>query len=221
MIAREGYPVIVTAWVLVSFATLIVMSTPLPVSVRAGIGIGLALVFGGLPLYFFRDPPRAVPLGAHVLLLAPADGRVVNIALEDEPQYLQGPARRISIFLSILNVHVNRIPADGVLEFDHYVRGSHHLALREKASRQNEQSQLGIRHPLGHRILFKQVAGGLSRRIVYHVTCGDTVKAGDRFGMIRFGSRLDVLVSPEVPVTVRIGDRVRAGATVLGSLSAT
>ena len=118
-----------------------------------------------------------MPLDAHALLLAPADGKVVAVTLESEPLYLQGPARRISIFLAIFNVHVNRIPADGTVEYDHYERGAHQMAWRDKASQNNEQSQLGIRHPSGHRVLCKQVAG----RVVCHVAAGDSVRAGERF----------------------------------------
>ena len=218
MIAREGYPVIGVAWLVTVVSVIAVMAAPLALSVRSGTAVGILVLLGCFPLYFFRDPPRAVPSDSHALLLAPADGKVVALSLEEEPQYLRGPARRISIYLSLFSVHVNRIPADGILEYDDYRRGTWHLAWKDKASGLNEHSLLGIHHPLGQRILLKQIAGGLARRIVYHVGTGDRVKAGDRFGMIRFGSRLDVLVPIEIAVRVQVGDRVRAGETVIASL---
>ncbi len=113
------------------------------------------------------------------LLIAPADGRVILIQdVAHEPLYLHGPAKQVSIFLSPLNVHVNRIPADGVIEFDQYVPGEYLVAWHEKASEKNERSQLGLVHPSGHRVLFKQIAGAIARRIVYHARVGDAVKAG-------------------------------------------
>lgn len=177
----------------------------------------LALAF---TLYFFRDPERTPPAEAASghLLLAPADGKVVVVEEVEEPLYLREPARQVSIFLSPLDVHVNRAPADGVVEFDQYVAGDYLVAWHPKASELNERSQLGIRHPSGVRILFKQIAGAVARRIVYHITVGDTVRAGERFGIVKFGSRMDVLVPLEATITVQVGDRVRAGETILGRL---
>ncbi len=172
----------------------------------------------GFILYFFRDPQRSAPAGAGSLLLAPADGKVVVVEEVEEPLYLKGPARQISIFLSPLDVHVNRIPADGVIEYDQYVSGDYLVAWHPKASEKNERSQLGLRHPSGLKVLFKQIAGLAARRVVYHVTVGDTVKAGQRFGVVKFGSRMDVLVPRTVEVEVEVGDRVRAGETILGRL---
>jgi phosphatidylserine decarboxylase len=177
----------------------------------------------GFVLYFFRDPQRHPPenVSSEELLLAPADGKVVVVAeVPDEELYLKGPARQVSIFLSPLDVHVNRSPADGVVEFDRYVEGDYLVAWHPKASDMNERSQLGIRHPTGIRILFKQIAGLVARRVVYHVSVGDTLRAGQRFGIVKFGSRMDVLVPPEVELRVKIGDRVRAGETILGTIPA-
>jgi phosphatidylserine decarboxylase len=155
-----------------------------------------------------------------MLLLAPADGKVVQIETVHESLYIQGEARQVSIFLSPLDVHVNRVPADGVIEYDQYVPGDYLVAWHPKASEKNERSQLGLRHPSGTPILFKQIAGAVARRIVYHIGVGDKVRAGERFGLVKFGSRMDVLVPPYVPIHVKVGDRVVAGETVLGDLSA-
>ena len=173
----------------------------------------------GFTLYFFRDPARTVPAEASNghLLLAPADGRVVVVAdVAYEPLYLKGPAKQVSIFLSPLNVHVNRVPADGLVEFDRYVPGEYLVAWHEKASEKNERSQLGLVHPSGTRVLFKQIAGAIARRIVYHIGVGDRVKAGQRFGIVKFGSRMDILVPPHVELRVAVGDRTVAGVTVMG-----
>lgn len=190
-------------------------------SVVRGVLIVLAVLIVAFTVYFFRDPERTPPPGAEALLLAPADGKVVVIQdVEYEPLYIKGPAKQVSIFLSPLNVHVNRSPADGVIEYDEYVPGEYLVAWHEKASEKNERSQLGLRHPNGTPVLFKQIAGAVARRIVYHVSVGDTLKAGERFGIVKFGSRMDILVPPHVPLEVQLDDRVTAGETVIGRLPA-
>ncbi|GIV61467.1 MAG: phosphatidylserine decarboxylase proenzyme [Rhodothermaceae bacterium] len=181
---------------------------------------GLGVLILGFTLYFFRDPERTPPPNAATLLLAPADGKVVQIIDVEEPLYLNGPARQVSIFLSPLNVHVNRVPADGVVEFVRYVPGDYLVAWHPKASEKNERSEIGLRHPSGTKVLFKQIAGAVARRIVFHLSEGDTVRAGERFGIVKFGSRMDVLVPPGIPIDVQVGDRVTAGETILGRLPA-
>lgn len=181
---------------------------------------GIAALGVGFTFFFFRDPERTPPSEAAegTLLLAPADGRVVEVVEEEEPHYLGGWATRVSIFLSPLNVHVNRVPADGVIEFEQYVPGDYLVAWHPKASEKNERSELGLRHPSGTKILFKQIAGAVARRIVYHIREGDEVKAGERFGIVKFGSRMDVFVPSDIEVEVQEGQRARAGETVLGRL---
>jgi phosphatidylserine decarboxylase len=184
----------------------------------------LALAGGGLAfvLFFFRDPERTPPPDARANgLLAPADGRVVDIVTEDEPLYLKGPAQRVSIFLSPLDVHVNRVPARGVIEYAKYRPGDYFVAWHPKASEKNERSEFGLRHPSGTKVLFKQIAGAVARRIEYDLEEGDTVEAGQRFGIVKFGSRMDLLVPPSVRLDVEEGQTVRAGTTVLGRIPAT
>jgi phosphatidylserine decarboxylase len=181
----------------------------------------LGLAVGGLAftLYFFRDPDRSPPPDARENgLVAPADGKVVEIVEETDSLYLDGPAQRVSIFLSPLDVHVNRIPARGVIEYEKYRPGDYLVAWHPKASEKNERSELGLRHPSGTKVLFKQIAGAVARRIVYHVGEGDTVTTGQRFGIVKFGSRMDVLVPPHVDLTLEKGQHVRAGETVIGWL---
>jgi phosphatidylserine decarboxylase len=175
----------------------------------------------GFTTWFFRDPKRTPPPHAANLLLAPADGKVVVVEEVHEPLFLKGQAQQVSIFLSPLNVHVNRAPADGTIAFDEYVPGDYLVAWHPKASEKNERSQLGLVHPSGRKILFKQIAGAMARRIVYHIGTGDTVRAGERFGIVKFGSRMDVLVPLDVALNVSVGQRVVAGETVLGTIPQT
>ena len=218
MIAREGYTVIAVAGALaVGLVVLGLWADSWWVK-----GPLWAMAVGGLAftLYFFRDPERTPPADARDDgLIAPADGRVVEIVDEHDPLYLNGPAQRVSIFLSPLDVHVNRVPARGVIEYVRYRPGDYLVAWHPKASEKNERSELGLRHPSGTKVLFKQIAGAVARRIEYHLAEGDTVEAGERFGIVKFGSRMDVLVPPHVPLSVEEGQTVRAGETVIGRLS--
>jgi phosphatidylserine decarboxylase len=212
MFAKEGYTIIATA-----------------------AGISLALIFIGywigsrwswvlylfaavmmlFVLNFFRDPDRVTPTGSD-LLIAPADGKIVQIVQLENAKYVDGPATQVSIFLSAFDVHVNRIPLNGVIEYVHYYPGEYLLAWHEKASELNEQSQFGLRHASGTKILFKQITGYVARRIVYHIAEGDTVTAGNRFGMMKFGSRMDIIVPANVELDVKVGQRTVAGETVIG-----
>jgi phosphatidylserine decarboxylase len=219
VIAREGYTIVAVA-----------AGLALALALGAGLleawlwrGPLLLLAVGGLAftLYFFRDPTRTPPPEARDNgLLAPADGRVVEIVEETDSLYLEGPAQRVSIFLSPLDVHVNRVPARGVVEHERYRPGDYLVAWHPKASERNERSELGVRHPGGTKVLFKQIAGAVARRIVYHIGEGDTVSAGQRFGIVKFGSRMDVLVPPHVDLRLEKGQHVRAGETVIGWLPA-
>jgi phosphatidylserine decarboxylase len=218
VIAREGYTIIAV----VTLAALVLGAVGVwPDSWWAKGPLWLVAVGSiAFTLYFFRDPERTPPPDARDDgLLAPADGRVVEIVEEPEPLYLEGPAQRVSIFLSPLDVHVNRVPARGVIEYVRYRPGDYLVAWHPKASEKNERSEIGLRHPSGTKVLFKQIAGAVARRIEYHLAEGDTVAAGDRFGIVKFGSRMDVLVPPHVALTVEEGQTVRAGETVIGRLT--
>jgi phosphatidylserine decarboxylase len=218
-IAPEGYALVVGAFV-VAAVIVILTSVYGPAWLKA-VGYVLGAVIVGFVLWFFRDPVRTPPVDADLLLLAPADGKVIEIVEEDEPLYIKGKATRISIFLSPLNVHVNRSPATGTVEFDQYVPGDYLVAWHPKASELNERSQLGLRHAgSGEPVLFKQIAGAVARRIVYHVGVGDELSAGERFGIVKFGSRMDIFVQEGVEITTNIGDRVTAGETIIGSFPA-
>lgn len=220
MIAREGYPVVglCGAATLVGIAGILVV--PVAPPARLAIALAAVVLLCSFPLFLFRDPRRIAPLGACMLLLAPADGRIVAISNTVETCYLRGRALRLSIYLSLFDVHVNRIPADGVVEYACCVSGMHRFVWRDRTSRENEQFQLGLRHTTGQRIMVCQIAGGIMRRIVCRVGMGDSVTAGDRYGMIRFGSRCDVYVPEGVKFSVSVGDHVRADVTVMATLGA-
>ena len=219
MLAREGYAIIAGATVI--GAVLVGLGFFYLTGVWALLFMTLGVLVFCFTLWFFRDPKRLAPEGASDFLIAPADGKVVVVQdVAHEPLYLKGPARQVSIFLSPLNVHVNRCPADGVVEFVQYVPGDYLVAWHPKASEKNERSEIGTRHPNGTKVLFKQIAGAVARRIVYHLKEGDAVKAGERYGIVKFGSRMDVLVPPHVEIDVAVGDRVSAGVTVLGRIPA-
>lgn len=163
--------------------------------------------------YFFRDPERTGDRGA-TLVVAPADGRLIMMTEVDEPSFMQGRALRMSIFMNVFNVHVNRYPVDGVVRYVHYNKGKFINAAAEKSSLENEQMSVGI-EARTTRVLVRQIAGLIARRIVTYSKVGDTVRQGDRMGMIRFGSRVDVFVPPGTTIRAKVGDLTTAGVTVL------
>jgi phosphatidylserine decarboxylase len=175
----------------------------------------LPLVLAAFMTYFFRDPERTPPAVPDAVL-APADGRVVDVRTDVHDPFV-GPARQVSIFLSPLDVHVNRAPIDGrVVSVDHRP-GAFLPAYRADASVKNEQTAVSLEGPSG-RVVMRQIAGVLARRIVCRVRPGDVLRGGERYGMIKFGSRMDVVMPAAARLSVSVGDRVRAGETVLGVL---
>jgi len=164
-------------------------------------------------LNFFRDPDRNSPSGDNIII-SPADGKVMLIKDVVDNRYINGNAKQISIFMSPFNVHVNRIPIDGKVEYVNYVDGEYLVAYHDKADEKNERSEIGILSRHG-KVLFTQVAGFVARRIVYEIKEGDLVSKGNRFGMIKFGSRVDVLVPPDWEIKVKEGQMVAAGESIL------
>jgi len=177
----------------------------------AATGVGIVALAS---LGFFRDPERSAPTGAG-LLLAPADGRVMRIDEVEDPWV--GAAVRTSIFLSPLDVHVNRSPVAGLVESVDQARGRFMAAYKDEASELNERCTIALQGE-GARVSVKQIAGVLARRIVCRVERGDKLAAGERFGLIRFGSRTDLVVPRSAEMRVKVGDRVRGGETVMGVL---
>jgi phosphatidylserine decarboxylase len=166
--------------------------------------------------YFFRDPERTGDRGPS-LVVSPADGKLIMITEVDEPSFIQGRAVRLSIFMNVFNVHVNRYPVDGVVRYVHYNKGKFFNAAAEKSSLENEQMSVGI--DTGRlRILVRQIAGLIARRIVTYSKVGETVRQGDRMGIIRFGSRVDVFLPVNSTLRAKIGDITVAGVTILAEL---
>lgn len=172
-----------------------------------------SIVFLLFSINFFRDPERTPPDKKNIVV-SPADGEVVIIKDIYEGEFLKENARQVSIFMSPLNVHVNRIPIDGKVEYFKYVEGEYLVAFHEKADKRNERTEIGISSNRG-KIFFTQVAGFIARRIVSDLKVGDEVKRGSRFGMIKFGSRSDVIVPSNWKLKVKLGDKVTAGETIL------
>jgi phosphatidylserine decarboxylase len=166
--------------------------------------------------YFFRDPERTGDRGPS-LVISPADGKLIMVTEVDEPSFIQGRAVRLSIFMNVFNVHVNRYPVDGVVSYVHYNKGKFFNAAAEKSSLENEQMSVGI-DTGRRRILVRQIAGLIARRIVTYSKVGETVRQGDRMGIIRFGSRVDVFLPVNSTLRAKIGDITVAGVTILAEL---
>jgi phosphatidylserine decarboxylase len=209
--AREGYPFIAGGILLAAVAWFVASSGAGGVWMK-----GLAVVFTALALFcvwFFRDPVRPVP-GEPGLVLAPGEGRVILVGEADEPTYMGGRCRKISIFLSVFDVHVQRAPLSGTVEHRSYKPGAYAVAWLDKASDDNEQASLGVATPHG-RVLIRQIAGLVARRIVTDPVEGQAIERGERIGLIRFGSRVDVYIPPPYRPLVALGQRMVAGETVL------
>ena len=172
------------------------------------------LALTGFVAYFFRDPERSIPTGSG-LLLAPADGKIVTVnPLQNDP--VQPSGTLVSIFLSVFDVHINRAPMSGTVVDVRYQPGKFLPAFRADASDLNEQNVVTLQ--AGEtRVIVTQIAGILARRIVCRIKAGDKLSPGERFGLIRFGSRVDILIPPEFAVSARLGQRVRGGESVLAS----
>lgn len=205
IIAREGWPYL-TAAVAVSVA----------VTYFAGwwsLPFWLASIF---ILQFFRDPPRRIPAACNVVV-SPADGRIVSVEKTRDP-YLERDALRISVFMSVFDAHSNRSPVEGRVEKQWENRGKFFNASLAKASLENERNALWIKTPKGQDVTCVQVAGLIARRILCYVRPGDKLERGARYGFIRFGSRLDVYVTPRAVVKASIGDKVYAASSVIAEL---
>jgi len=170
-------------------------------------------LLAGFFLWFFRDPHRNVPAGEG-LIVSPGDGLVTEAATISTPQ---GPRQRVSIFLSVFDVHVNRAPISGVLAEVRYQKGQYLNAMNPSSADRNEQNIVTIRGK-GYEVTFKQIAGLLARRIVFNFGEGAVVERGQRVGLIKFGSRVDVVVPAEATLRVKVGERVRGGASVIAMM---
>lgn len=179
--------------------------------------IGVSIAFYLLILQFFRIPVFQVNKNEkHVL--APADGKVVVIEETEEPEYLKSKRKQISIFMSPINVHVNRMPVSGTISYSQYHPGKYLVAWHPKSSTENERTSIAVKMNTGTEILFRQIAGALARRIKWYVKAGQALQQGDEFGFIKFGSRVDIFLPLTATVRVKVGDVTKGGKTVIAEL---
>lgn len=207
-VAREGLPFI-----------LIAAAISVLVFALAGPAAGaVSLLLPAFVTNFFRDPERMPPSGED-LVVSPADGKVVSVSEVDENRYLNRRMKRVCVFMNVFNVHVNRVPVSGRVAAVRYHPGKFLVGFAEKASLDNEQNAIVIQQDKGREVLFIQIAGLVARRIVCYLSGGERVTRGERFGLIRFGSRVDVYLPIEAELRVKVGDKTKAGETILGRLT--
>jgi len=209
VLAPEGWP-FVLGGAAFTIAVLLLWPRGLPLAL-------LGLLFTLFSLWFFRNPARTIPSGAGIVV-APADGKIVMSGDCPAGRYAPTAGKQVSIFMSPLDVHVNRAPVSGRVTSVRYHAGEFHVASVEKASLANEQNAVAIETPDRRTVTYVQIAGMVARRIVCDLSEGDMVRQGQRVGMIRFGSRVDVFLPADARLRVAKGDRVRAGETVIGVL---
>jgi phosphatidylserine decarboxylase len=213
MITKYGLGIVIGSWIF--FIVFLVLSYYYrqPVLITLAILSGLFSIFN---LLFFRDPQRTIPQNPNAII-SPADGKIIQITDINEQDFFKSKVKRVSIFLSIFNVHVNRSPVSGKVEHFRYHHGAFLPAFKDDASLENEQTAIGIIDEKGRKVMFTQIAGLIARRIVCDLREGYTTKAGARMGMIRYGSRVDVyFLNDEVDLKVNTGDKVTGGETIIG-----
>ncbi len=215
-IHKEGRKLL-TALFLILVALSVALSYLIKNDIIIQLTIGASFILFLLVLQFFRNPQvLSVKNDNHVL--APADGKVVAIEDVVEDEYFKSSKTQISIFMSPINVHVNRNPVSGIVSYLKYHPGKYLVAWHPKSSTENERTTVVVRMKNDLEVMFRQIAGAVARRIKFYVMEGDTVEQGNEFGFIKFGSRVDVLLPNEFEIKVRIGDKTRAGKTVLAEL---
>lgn len=214
-ITSEGYPTLIGVSVIL---TILVVAGYFIHPVMFYVLLVIMILLELLLINFFRDPDRLTPEGEHQVI-APADGKIIKItALNSDPHY-PGECTMVSIFMNVFDVHVNRNPVSGTVQFVEHKPGKFLSAFLDEAPLQNEQTVIGIRMADGAMVVFKQIAGLLARRVVCNLQAGQSVQRGARMGMIKFGSRVDVLLPVNAVVSVKCGDRVRSGESVIARMN--
>lgn len=214
MIAKEGIPFILIGLVLTLAS---IWSGTRWNSTALWVVSSIFAVLTVFVTFFFRDPQRLCP-DEPGLIVSPADGTVLSIDTIPSHAVLGPNSIKVSIFLSVMNVHVNRVPISGTVDYVKYVPGKFLVAFAEKASDENEHTEIGMSDSLGRKVVFKQIAGLIARRIVCKVKPQDRLRIGDRFGLIRFGSRMDIFLPSGSTMTVKKGDKTLGGETILARL---
>jgi len=216
MIAREGFPFILIGLVLAGIFFSVWRMSGGQWGLTAGCVMSVLTLW---VVWFFRDPDRTPASSDAFTAVSPADGKVIGIDTLQNHDFIGGPTTKISIFLNVFDVHVNRIPLDGSVAFVNYHPGKFFVASLDKASDENEQCEIGLTTSSGN-VVVKQIAGLIARRIVCRLSDGDSVIRGQRFGLIRFGSRTELFLPASASISVNIGDKVKGGETILATLKA-
>lgn len=212
-ITKYGLGLVIGSWIVFLAFLGITLLFKQPVLIIFSVLSGIFSIFN---LIFFRDPERQISLNTGAIL-SPADGKILQITDVDENDFFEGKVKRVSIFLSVFDVHVNRSPIGGKVEHFRYLRGSFIPAFKEKASLENEQTAIGIVDDRGRKVMFTQIAGILARRIICNLREGYHTEAGQRMGMIRYGSRVDIYFrEEEVELIVSNGNKVKGGKSIIG-----
>ncbi|MFX0138635.1 MAG: phosphatidylserine decarboxylase family protein [Candidatus Hodarchaeota archaeon] len=209
--AKEGFGFII---IIILFSIILTLGSWLTGKLLLIIVTLLSWLMVGFSFYFFRDPDRTIPSGEN-LVLSPADGKIISIESVYEPTFFNADVKKVSIFLSVFDVHINRNPIDGKVTYFNYLRGKFYPAYKHDASFSNEQTVIGIENERC-KLLFKQIAGILARRIVCYIREGQVVKKGNRCGMIKFGSRVDLFLPKNVQIQVRLNEHVKGGESIIG-----
>ncbi len=211
-IHREGYGIILgsTLFLVIVNGLLTYFNAPI---LAQQISLSISLVFYLLVVQFFRDPQRTTPQGEN-LIIAPADGKVVVIEEVTEPEYFKGTRKQVSIFMSPINVHVNRVPVSGEVVYSEYHPGKYLVAWHPKSSTENERTTVVIKNNRGE-ILFRQIAGALAKRIVNYAKPGSKYQMGQEYGFIKFGSRIDLFLPFDAEITVNLNEKTIGGETII------
>lgn len=217
-IHREGYSLLFISLLALFGINYLVYYLAPEATVLQNIVIGVSIVLYLIVLQFFRNPIFSISKNDKTVL-APADGKVVVIEETEETEYLKSKRRQISIFMSPVNVHVNRMPVGGTISFYKYHAGKYLVAWHPKSSTENERTTVVARMKNGTEILFRQIAGALARRIKCYVKEGQPFEQGQEFGFIKFGSRVDIFLPLDAKITVKIGEVTKGGRTVIAELA--
>jgi phosphatidylserine decarboxylase len=210
-LAKEGIPVILA---MILFSVIFTIGAVVNQSIILKVIVLISWLLVLFSVYFFRDPDRKIPKGDN-LITSPADGKVIVIEEIPETEFFKSNVWKISIFMSVFDAHINRIPIDGQVTYFNYQKGKFLQAYKDAASYENEQTTILIENNK-FKLLFKQIAGILARRIVCYIREGWHVRQGDRFGMIKFGSRVDIFLPIETRLNIKLNQKVIAGATIIG-----
>jgi len=216
-IHREGHTILFVLLVVLFGLNWLVFSYYPQSPVIQNSAILVSVIFYLLILQFFRNPIFNITQNTkHVL--APADGKVVVIEETEEPEYFKSRRKQVSIFMSPVNVHVNRSPVSGVVSFFKYHPGKYLVAWHPKSSVENERTTVAVRMQDGVEVVFRQIAGALARRIKWYIKEGQTIEQGQEFGFIKFGSRVDIFLPLDARITVKVGDITKGGRTIIAEL---